>query len=79
MSDWFTVTRSSGEKGGIGEFVVEDAEGVEWQVTAVNSTKKEGAITFLNEVVCMNRMYDCSWELRYDLHDAVRNFIEGED
>jgi hypothetical protein len=52
---WFNVVRSSGDIGGPGEFVVEDSEGVEWQVTAVMSTKVPGKVTCLNEVVCMNR------------------------
>lgn len=75
---WFSVTRSSGEKAGPGEFVVEDEDGVEWQVTAIESKKVLGTVTCLNEVVCMNRRYECDWELRGDLQDAVKEFIKKE-
>lgn len=76
--DWSVVTRSSGEKCGPGEFVVEDSDGVEWQVTAIESKKVPGTVTCLNEVVCMNRGYECGWELRGDLQQAVKDFIAGE-
>lgn len=72
---WFTVTRSSGEKQGIGEFTVEDSEGVEWQVTTTYSKKEPGKIVCLNEVVCMNRGYECGTELRGDIQQAVKDFI----
>ena len=75
---WFSVTRSSGEKAGPGEFVVEDEDGVEWQVTAIESKKVPGTVTCLNEVVCMNRRYECDWELRGDLQDAVKEFVKKE-
>ena len=75
---WFSVTRSSGEKTGPGEFVVEDEDGVEWQVTVIESKKVPGTLSYLNEVVCMNRRYECGWELRGDLQDAVEDFIKKE-
>lgn len=75
---WFNITRSSGEKAGPGEFVVEDSDGVEWQVTAVMSMRVPGTVTCLNEIVCMNRRYECDWELRGDLQDAVKELIEAE-
>lgn len=75
---WFSVTRSSGEKTGPGEFVVEDEDGVEWQVTVIYSKKVLGELTYLNEIACMNRRYECDWELRGDLHDAVKEFIKKE-
>lgn len=75
---FFNVTRSSGEKAGPGEFVVEDEDGVEWQVTVIPSKKNPGELTCLNEIACMNRRYDCGWELRLDLQDAVKSFIAGE-
>lgn len=75
---WFNITRSSGEKAGPGEFVVEDSEGVEWQVTAVMSTVVPGKVVCLNEIPCLNRMYLCNWELQYDLQDAVKELIEAE-
>lgn len=75
---WFSVTRSSGEKTGPGEFVVEDEDGVEWQVTAIESKKVPGTVTCLNEIACMNRRYECDWELRGDLQDAVKEFIKKE-
>ena len=76
--DWFKALRSSGEKNKPGEFTVEDSEGVEWQVTAIDSKTKPGTLTLLNEVVCMNRGYECSWELRADIQQAVRDLIEIE-
>lgn len=78
MIDSFTVTRTTGEKRGPGEFVVEDSDGIEWQVTAVESEKTPGRMTCLNEVVCMNRGYEATWELRGDLQDAVKRFIDDE-
>lgn len=76
--NWYNVTRSSGEKAGPGEFVVEDEDGVEWQVTVIESKKVPGTLSYLNEVVCMNRRYECDWGLRGDLQDAVETFIAGE-
>ena len=76
--DGLVVARGSGEKCGPGEFTVEDSDGVEWQVTAIESKKTPGAVTCLNEVVCMNRGYECGWELRGDLQQAVKDFIAGE-
>lgn len=32
---WFKATRCTGEKGGIGEFNVEDSQGVEWAVQII--------------------------------------------
>jgi hypothetical protein len=74
-----SIVRMSGERGNIGEFCVEDDNGTEWQVTAVPSKKVQGGIAFLNEVVSLNTMYEPSWELRQDLQDAVRNFIQQGD
>jgi len=76
--DWFKATRASGEKNKPGEFVVEDSAGVEWQVTAIDSKKKPGTLTLLNEVVCMNRGYECGWEMRGDIHQAVKELLDAE-
>ena len=76
--DWFKALRSSGEKNQPGEFTVEDSDGVEWQVTAIDSKKKPGTLTLLNEVVCMNKGYECGWELRGDIHQAVKELLDAE-
>ena len=75
MSRNFTITRGTGEKGGPGEFTVEDEDGVEWQVTVIESKQRPGSLTCLNEVVCLNRGYECGWELKGDLQDAAKRFI----
>jgi len=75
---WFKAMRSTGEKNQPGEFTVEDSDGVEWQVTAIDSKKKPGTLTLLNEVVCMNRGYECGSEMRADIHQAVRDLIDSE-
>jgi len=74
----FTITRVSGEKCGPGEFHVEDSDGVEWQATAIPSKKYPGKLVCLNEVICMNRNYECNWELRGDIQDRTIEFIEAE-
>lgn len=74
----FHVERCSGEKGGPGEFGLCDENGIEWQVTVVESKKTVGGFTCLYEVVCMNANYECSWELRGDLFDAAKGFITKE-
>ena len=76
--DWFKALRSSGEKNQPGEFTVEDSDGAEWQVTAVESKKKPGTLILLNEVVCMNKGYECGWEMRGDIHQAVKDLLEVE-
>jgi hypothetical protein len=78
MSDWFKATRTSGDKNKPGEFVVEDSEGAEWQVTAIDSKKKPGTLTLLNEVVCMNKRYECDWVLRGDIQEAVCELLKDE-
>lgn len=74
----FKALRSSGEKNAPGKFVVEDSDGVQWQVTAIDSKKKPGTLTLLNDVVCMNRRYECDWYLRGDIHGAVREVLDVE-
>jgi len=76
---WFKATRASGEKCGPGEFCVEDSDGVEWQVTAVESKKPFQTIAMSNQVVCLNKNYECNWELRGDLHQSVRELIAEEE
>ena len=76
--EWFKATRSTGEKNQPGEFTVEDLDGAEWQVAAIDSKKKPGTLTLLNEVVCMNKGYECGWEMRGDIHQAVKELLEAE-
>ena len=76
--EWFKATRSTGEKNQPGEFTVEDSDGAEWQVTAIDSKKKPGTLTLLNEVVCMNKGYECGWEMRGDIHQAVKELLDVE-
>ena len=76
--EWFKATRATGEKNQPGEFTVEDSDGDEWQVTAIESKKKPGTLTLLNEVVCMNKGYECGWEMRGDIHQAVKDLLEAE-
>ena len=76
--DWFKATRSSGEKNQPGEFTVEDSDGAEWQVTAIESKKKPGTLTLLNEVVCMNKGYECGLEMRGDIQQAVKDLLDVE-
>ena len=76
--EWFKATRSTGEKNQPGEFTVEDSDGAEWQVTAIDSKNKPGTLTLLNEVVCMNKGYECGWEMRGDIHQAVKELLDVE-
>lgn len=76
--EWFKATRSTGEKNQPGEFTVEDSDGAEWQVTAIDSKTKPGTLTLLNEVVCMNKGYECGWEMRGDIHQAVKELLDAE-
>ena len=79
---WIVVTRTSGEPGGPGGFLVEDGEGVEWQLTAAEShvahQRAGHRVVVLNTVVCMNHGYNCGPLLREDLRQAVKDFIAGE-
>lgn len=77
MMDWFTVTRCSGDKCCVGEFVVEDRNGNEWQVRTKES--KRGGICCLRPVVCMNAGYEAGIELEGDICDAVKEFVSSED
>ena len=76
--EWFKAKRSTGERNQPGEFIVEDSDGAEWQVTAIDSKKKPGTLTLLNEVVCMNKGYECGWEMRGDIHQAVKELLDVE-
>jgi hypothetical protein len=76
--EWFKATRATGDKNQPGEFTVEDSDGAEWQVTAIESKKKPGTLTLLNEVVCMNKGYECGWEMRGDIHQAVKDLLDVE-
>lgn len=76
--EWFKATRATGDKNQPGEFTVEDSDGAEWQVTAIDSKKKPGTLTLLNEVVCGNKGYECGWEMRGDIHQAVKELLDAE-
>lgn len=77
MAAWFKATRCSGEKTGIGEFNVEDEEGVEWQVTVILS-KRTNKPLVSRPVVCVNRRYNADIELEGDIMDAVREVLDKE-
>jgi len=75
---WFTATRSTGDVNEPGEFAVEDAEGLTWQVTVIGSKVTPGKLACARPVVCMTRDLKPGHELQGDIIDAVEEVLEEE-
>lgn len=62
---------------GAGEFVVEDADFVQWQVEVV-WVKEKQKLACSNWVVCISQDYEAGTLLRGYLHTAVEQVLEQE-
>lgn len=76
--NWFKATRCTGDNGGIGEFHVEDSQGVEWLVRMIESKKNPGKLVYEKPIVCLNHNYNCGYELEGDLYDSVKALLTEE-
>ena len=74
---YLSLSRLTGPSGGPGSFVLEDYNGTEWELTAIQSKKDPTKVAMLNQINCMNAGYEPSWELRGDMQDAVEDFIDN--
>ena len=75
---YLSLSRLTGPKGGPGTFVLEDYNGgTEWELTAVESKEDPTKVTMLNQIDCLTAGYELSWELRGDMQDAVKGFIDN--
>lgn len=74
---WFKATRCSGDKNQPGEFVVEDYDGTEWQVQVTEGRMRSEKLTCAKPV-CMNRGYECGFDLEWDITESVRKVLTEE-
>ena len=77
---WFKATRTNGDPNDEGEFVVEDNDGLEWQVRVaeVRTRINPYALCCVRPAVCLNRNYAATLELEQDLFAAVEKVLEDE-
>ncbi len=74
---YLSLSRLTGPSGGPGTFVLEDYDGTEWELTAVESKKAPTKVDMLSQIDCLNADYVPSWELRRYMQDAVKGFIDN--
>lgn len=71
------VTRTSGEIGDVGEFVVEDYEAdMRWQGSLVRT--KSGKLSPASHFTNLEQDVEPGWGLQGDLCEAIREFVKHE-